>query len=306
MGILTLLVDRNERVGDQWRQRYPSLTLRTTKQHHTCMLDFSLISTECNLFSSVLYHRYPENWPRYTPRDKIADWLEQYAIAEDLVVWTKSQPLPTPSYNAETKKWTVSINKDGLTITIHPRHIVLATGSQGAPYIPPIEGHNTFKGQLLHSQFYSGGSQFSGKRVVIVGTGNSAADIALDLHVRFKAQSVTLLQRSSTCVQSTKAIGELLDHNWGLEVPTEIADYYSAATPFKLFKAILAGQKESVWAKDKTLLEGLASAGMNVNLGPDGAGVMALAIERGGGAPIFPKCSTSVSNIELQDGVSLH
>lgn len=237
----------------------------------------------------MLYHPYPETWPRYTPRDKVADWLEQYAVAQDLVVWKNSQPVPTPIYDSKAKKWTVSINKNGEIVTIHPRHIVLATGTLGGPYTPTIEGQDLFKGQLLHSEAYSGGSQFSGKRVIVVGTGNSGADIALDLHVRFGVQSITLVQRSSTCVQSSKAIGDLLDHVWGPDVPTEVADYRSAATPFKLFKQILSGQKESSWEKDKHLIEGLASAGLNVNLGPGGAGLLPLVFERGGGTPKFSR-----------------
>lgn len=237
----------------------------------------------------MLYQPYPETWPRFTPRDKVADWLEQYAVSQDIVVWTKAQPLPIPSYDYEAKKWTVSIDKDGEIVTICPKHIVLATGTLGEPYTPVVEGQDLFKGELLHSELYSGGSQFSGKRVVIVGTGNSGADIALDLHVRLGAQSVTLLQRSSTCVQSTKTVCEGLDHIWGPSVPTEVADYRSAATPFKLVKQILVGQKESNWAKDKDIIEGLAKAGLNVNLGPEGAGILPLVIERGGGKSIYKK-----------------
>ncbi|KIK62719.1 hypothetical protein GYMLUDRAFT_57997 [Collybiopsis luxurians FD-317 M1] len=167
MGIPTLVVEKNARIGDQWRKRYPSLTLHSTKQYHT-----------------LLYQPYPQNWPRYTPRDKIADWLEQYAVSQDLFVWTKSHPLPTPSYDPKTKRWTISIDRDGQITVIHPKHIVLATGTLGEPYVPDIEGRDLFKGQAFHSEHFPGGSSFAGKRVVVVGTGNSAADIALDLHVR--------------------------------------------------------------------------------------------------------------------------
>lgn len=212
-------------------------------------------------------------------------------------MWKNSQPVPTPTYDSEAKKWTVSINKNGEFVTIHPRHIVLATGTLGGPYTPVIKDQDIFKGQLLHSDFYSEGSQFSGKRVIVVGTGNSGADIALDLHVRFGVHSITLLQRSSTCVQSSKTIGEMLDHVWGPDVPTEVADYYSAATPFKLFKQILAGQKESHWEKDKHLIEGLASAGMNVNLGPGGAGLLPLVLERAGGTPNSQKCRSPLLSL---------
>ncbi|KIK62728.1 hypothetical protein GYMLUDRAFT_260001 [Collybiopsis luxurians FD-317 M1] len=269
MGIPTLVVEKNARVGDQWRKRYPTLTLHTTKQHHT-----------------MLYQPYPQNWPRYTPRDKVADWLEQYTVSQDLLIWTNSQPLATPSYDPVTKKWTVSIDRDGQIVTIHPNHIILATGTLGRPYVPDIEGRDLFKGEAFHSELYSGGSTLSGKRVVVVGTGNSGADIALDAHVR-GAREVTLLQRSSTCVQSAKTIGEMLDEVWGPEVPTEVGDFRGEAVPFKLRKQLLGEQKDVQFAKDKYIYEGLAKAGMDVNFGPDGAGLLPLVYERGGGKSFF-------------------
>ncbi|KAJ3809772.1 FAD/NAD-P-binding domain-containing protein [Lentinula aff. lateritia] len=282
MGIPTLMIDKNGRIGDQWRKRYPSLTLHTTKEHHT-----------------MLFQPYPETWPRYTPRDKVADWLEQYAVSQDLVVWMKSQLLPTPSYNKNKKEWTVSIDRDGQIITINPKHIILATGTLGGPYTPVIQGRDSFKGQILHSDDYTGGPQFIGKRVVVVGTGNSGADIALDLHVR-GARSVTLLQRSVTCVQASETVNGITDQFWRPDVPTEVADYRRAGTPFKLMKQMLREQKDFYWEKDKHILEGLAKAGLIVNLGPDGSGVFPLVYERFGGYWMDVGCAERIIAGEIK------
>ncbi|KAJ3930913.1 MAG: FAD/NAD-P-binding domain-containing protein [Lentinula lateritia] len=289
MGIPTLMIDKNGRIGDQWRKRYPSLTLHTTKQHHT-----------------MLFQPYPETWPRYTPRDKIADWLEQYAVSQDLVVWMKSQLLPAPSYNKDKMEWAVSIDRDGKIFTINPKHIVLATGTLGGPYTPVIEGRDLFKGQILHSDDYTGAPEFIGKRVVVVGTGNSGADIALDLHVR-GAQSVTLLQRSVTCVQASETVNGITDQFWRPEVPTEVADHRRAGTPFKLMKQMLSEQKDFYWEKDKHILEGLAKAGMNVNLGPDGSGVFPLVYERLGGYWMDVGCADRIiaGKIKVKSGLGI-
>ena len=48
----------------------------------------------------MLYQPYPTNWPEFTPRDKLADWLEHYASIQDLIVWTKSELKSRPTYNA--------------------------------------------------------------------------------------------------------------------------------------------------------------------------------------------------------------
>ena len=53
----------------------------------------------------MLYQSYPSNWPEYTPRDKLADWLEQYASSQDLVVWTSSELKDRPVYDEEKKQW---------------------------------------------------------------------------------------------------------------------------------------------------------------------------------------------------------
>ncbi|KAF9058670.1 hypothetical protein BDP27DRAFT_1386030 [Rhodocollybia butyracea] len=277
MGIPTLVIEKNERIGDHWRRRYPCLTLHTPKLHH-----------------SLLYQPYPDTWPRFTPRDKVADWLEQYAISQDIVVWTKSQPLPVPSYDSETKRWTVSIDRNGKSVTIHPKHIVLAT--------------DVFKGQIFHSESYSGGPQFAGKRVVIVGTGNSGADIALDLHMR-EAQAVTILQRSTTVVQSANTLVEMLDHLWDPNLPVEVGDYRNVATPYRLLKEILISRKDHFWDKDRDILDGLAKAGMNVNI--DGGGILTLVHERLGGMDIGTaehvasgkiKVKSEVNAVILSDG----
>ncbi|KAF8830908.1 hypothetical protein HHX47_DHR1000063 [Lentinula edodes] len=252
----------------------------------------------------VLFQPYPETWPRYTPRDKVADWLEQYAVSQDLVVWMKSQLLPTPSFDENKKEWAVSIDRDGQIITINPKHIILATGTLGGPYTPVIQGRDLFKGQILHSDDYTGGPQFNGKRVVVVGTGNSGADIALDLHVR-GAQSVTLLQRSVTCVQASETVNGITDQLWRPDVPTEVADYRRAGTPFKLMKQMLREQKDLYWEKDKHILEGLAKAGMKVNLGPDGSGVFPLVYERFGGMDVGCADHIIAGEIKVKSGLGV-
>ncbi|KAL0581363.1 hypothetical protein V5O48_000627 [Marasmius crinis-equi] len=277
MQIPTLIVERNPRIGDNWRQRYPTLSLHTTKYHH-----------------SMLYQPYPANWPLFTPRDKLANWLEQYAESQDLVVWTNSEPLPTPKYDFDTKKWTVHINRNGQTVTIHPFHIVLATGVLGGPKIPPIlrNGSGDFKGRVLHAHNYSGGQNFSGKRVVVVGSGNTSADICQDLDVH--GASVTMVQRSTT--------------SWPGDIPTDVADFKLVATPFLLLKKAMASVAPYGWqVVDKDMIEGLRKCGMDINLGPDGTGNLFLVYDRGGGFWVDVGCAQLIidGKIKVKTGVEI-
>ncbi|KAJ7049329.1 hypothetical protein C8F01DRAFT_1265524 [Mycena amicta] len=86
MNIPSIILERTERVGDVWRHRYPSLTLHSICTQHT-----------------LLYQSFPTNWPIFTSRDKLANWLESYAAAQDLIVWTSSTLLPTPTFITKSK-----------------------------------------------------------------------------------------------------------------------------------------------------------------------------------------------------------
>ncbi|KAJ8084556.1 hypothetical protein PM082_003329 [Marasmius tenuissimus] len=268
MQIPALLIERHARIGDNWRERYPTLSLHTIKNHH-----------------AFLYQPFPENWPLYTPRDKLASWLEQYVESQDLVYWTNSSIVPTPTYDFETNKWTVDIDRNGQTVTIHPAHIVLATGTLGAPRIPPVinDGNNGFKGSVLHASKYPGGKNFSRKRVIVVGAGNTAADISQDLS--FHGAEVTMVQRSTTCVISIKNTSANQWRVWPADVPTNTSDFKFASMPLLLLKDIIAEMAPTGWqANDKEMIEGLRKCGLNVNLGPEGTGNLFLALGRLSGA----------------------
>lgn len=185
----------------------------------------------------VLYQSYPNNWPTFTPRDKLADWLEQYAISQDLAIWTNSRPLPTPAYDAATKRWTIVIERAGNHVTLHPAHIVVASGTVGAPRIPSVLGAELFTGTNIHSSAYGGGKSFMGKRTLVVGAGNSAADICQDLAFH-GAKEVTMLQRSSTCVVSAEGVAQVAGMLWPPNVPTDVADFKVQAMPYLLVREI--------------------------------------------------------------------
>ena len=80
-------------------------------------------------------------------------------------------------------RWSVVLRRaDGSTRTMHPRHVVMATGVSGIPNLPDIPGLKNFAGTVLHSSRYDDGEDWKGKRALVIGTGNSGHDIAQDLH----------------------------------------------------------------------------------------------------------------------------
>lgn len=181
MGLSALVVEREAHVGDSWRQRY-DLKLHTYSR-----------------ICSFLYESYPTNFPLYMPRDRLADALEAYVTSQDLVVWTSTTVLPSPTYDEKSRRWSVVVMREGKEVRLRPKYIVMATGFAGEPNMPSWPGENIYKGVIYHSGRHPGGQHFAGKNVVVVGAGQSAADMCVDF-VRHGAGNITMLQRSATQV----------------------------------------------------------------------------------------------------------
>ncbi|KAJ7683420.1 FAD/NAD-P-binding domain-containing protein [Mycena rosella] len=286
MNIPALIVEKNARVGDNWRERYPTLTLHSINRQ-----------------AELLYQAYNRNWPIFTPRDKLAHWLEQYAESLDLVVWTKSRALPTPTYDLASKRWTVVINHDGQRVTIHPVHIVIAAGTLGAPQIPVVQDPERFKGITLHAGYYQGAAPFAGKRVIVIGAGNSAADICQD--ASFHGCAVTMVQRSSTCVISAANVRVQAEQLWPESTPTDVADFKLNAMPLLLLKRVLSAHEAEAWEAEKETHKGLREAGLKLNMGSDGSGPYPLMFERFGGFWLDVGCAKLIRDgkVKVKQGV---
>ena len=178
LGVPTIIVERNERAGDSWRKRYKSLCL-----HDPVWYDH------------LPYIDFPKNWPVFSPKDKIGDWLEMYAKVMELNYWTKTTA-KSASYDPKKKEWTVVVDRDGKEVTLRPKQLVFATGMSSKPVLPRFKGMETFKGEQHHSSRHPGPDGYKGKKVVVIGSNNSAHDICAALYEA--GVDVTMVQRSST------------------------------------------------------------------------------------------------------------
>jgi cation diffusion facilitator CzcD-associated flavoprotein CzcO len=186
----TLIVDREARIGDNWRKRYHALVLHN--QVHV---------------NHLPYMPFPPNWPAYIPKDKLAAWFEAYVESMELNYWTGSE-FAGGSYDETAKRWSVLVRRaDGTTREVHPRHVVMATGVSGIPRLPDIPSLRNFRGGILHSSEYEDGEAWKGKTALVIGSGNSGHDIAQDLHSA--GAKVTLVQRSSTMIVNVEPSAQL-------------------------------------------------------------------------------------------------
>lgn len=148
----------------------------------------------------MAYLPFPPNWPQFTPKDKLGDWFEAYASIMELNVWMQTS-LVSAEYNDAAAEWSVTLSRDNdAQRTLRPRHVVWCTGHSGEARIPTFPGQESFQGTLYHGSQHRDASELDvrGKKVVVVGTGNSGHDIAQNYYEN--GADVTMLQRSGTYV----------------------------------------------------------------------------------------------------------
>lgn len=272
LNIPALMIDQNERVGDNWRKRYRQLVL-----HDPVWYDH------------MPYLPFPSHWPVFTPKDKLAEWFEAYVNLLELNVWTSTN-IRSTSWDENKKQWTVTVERkkaDGTveTRTLHPNHVIQATGHSGKKNMPEFEGMPEFKGdRLCHSSEHPGANPESkGKKAVVVGCCNSGHDIAQDFYE--KGYDVTIVQRSTTCVVSSEAITDIgLKGLYDEDSPSvEDADLFLWSMPSALMKAQQVKLTKAQQAHDKPILDGLRAAGFALDSGPMNSGLMLKYYQRGGG-----------------------
>ncbi|KAF2829046.1 FAD/NAD(P)-binding domain-containing protein [Ophiobolus disseminans] len=289
LNVPALMIDSNKRVGDNWRKRYHQLVL-----HDPVWYDH------------MPYIPFPPHWPVFTPKDKLAEFFEAYVNLLELNAWT-STDLKSTSWDESKQQWTVEVQRrkaDGSVEnrTLHPRHIVQATGHSGKKNMPDIKGMDEFKGhRLCHSSEHPGANPNSkGKRAVVIGCCNSGHDIAQDFYE--KGYDITIVQRSTTCVISSEAITDI-----GLKglydedaPPVEDADLFLWAMPSELFKAQQIRVTKVQAEHDKKLLDGLHDAGFALDRGPMGSGLLMKYFQRGGGYYIDVGASQLIADRKIK------
>ncbi|MET4389728.1 cation diffusion facilitator CzcD-associated flavoprotein CzcO [Bradyrhizobium sp. F1.4.3] len=271
----TLIVDRETRIGDNWRRRYHALTLHNQVQ-----------------VNHLPYMPFPPNWPTYIPKDKLANWFEAYVDAMELNFWTGTE-FEDGAYDDAKGHWTVTLRRaDGSRHTMLPRHVVMATGVSGIANVPDIPTLTNFRGTLLHSSRYEDGENWQGKRAIVIGTGNSGHDIAQDLYS--SGAEVTLMQRSPTLVTNIEPSAQLAYATYN-EGTLEDNDLIATSMPTPLAKKTHVMLTEQSKELDKELLDGLRHVGFRLDFGEAGTGWQFKYLTRGGGYYFNVGCSNLIA-----------
>ena len=286
IGVPALVIDKHPRPGDQWRGRYKSLCL-----HDPVWYDH------------LPYLKFPENWPVFAPKDKIGDWLEFYTRVMEVPYWSSTKAL-SATYSEEAGEWTVEVERDGKPLALRPQHLVLATGMSGKPNIPQIPGQDVFRGDQHHSSAHPGPDAYAGKKVVVVGSNNSAFDICGALWEH--DADVTMVQRSSTHIVKSDTLmdiglGDLYSERaLAAGVTTEKADLIFASLPYRIMHEFQIPLYDQMRERDKDFYDRLEKAGFWLDWGDDGSGLFMKYLRRGSGYYIDVGAADLVANGQVK------
>ena len=156
-GLRFTILEKDRHIAPSWRRHYDRLHLHTVKR-----------------YSSLPYFDFPKSYPRYVPKHLVIEYLEAYAERFDL----------KPRLGDEVRSarpggagWLI----ESAASSIRAPFVVIASGYNAEPTIPSFPGMEKFKGQVVHSFSYVNAEPFAGQSVLVVGMGNTGAEIALDL-----------------------------------------------------------------------------------------------------------------------------
>jgi hypothetical protein len=276
----TLIVDRGQRIGDNWRNRYHALTLHN--QVHV---------------NHLPYMPFPPNWPTYIPKDKLAGWFEAYVEGMELNYWTATE-FESGTYDEKEEQWSVILRRaDGSKREMRPRHVVMATGVSGIPNLPDIPSLQNFGGTILHSSQYVDGEAWRGQNALVIGTGNSGHDIAQDLYS--SGAKVTLVQRNSTLIVNIEPSAQLPYALYDEGPPLEDCDLITTSIPLPLLRKTHILLTERAKNMDRELLDRLERIGFKLDFGEDGTGWQFKYLTRGGGYYFNVGCSDLMVDGEI-------
>ena len=291
--VSTLILEKQPRPGDHWRRRYKSLCLHDPV--HYCHFP---------------YLPFPEGWPLYTPKDQLADWMEAYTSVMGLQVWG-STPLRRGHFDGTTGRWHLEVERDGRKRTLQPLHLVVALGVSGYPQQPEIPGAERFAGEIHHSSQHPGPDGYRGRRCVVVGSNNSAHDIAAALWEAGAAE-VTMLQRSSTLVAPLPALetlafaGSYSEAALARGITPEMSDMAMASIPYRLLPLWQKPIYDAMRRDYADLYRRLETVGFQLDFGADDSGVLMKFLRRGSGYYLDVGASDLVADgrIRLLSGVT--
>lgn len=153
-----VLLEKSNEVAHSWHNHYHRLHLHTVKK-----------------FSELPFQPFPKDYPLYVPREKLVEYYEAYAKKFDIKPTFGKE---VTSIKKQGNEWVTTTAQGD---TYRTENIIVATGFNNIPKQPKFKNEDIFEGKIMHSRDYRTAKDFKGRKVLVVGMGNTGAEIALDL-----------------------------------------------------------------------------------------------------------------------------
>ncbi len=234
-GVDSIVLERGDTVAPAWHRHYERLHLHTQKGA-----------------SGLPGQPMPKSYPQFPSRDQVADYLADYADRQQVDVRLGTE---VEAARHEEDGW-VTATTDGRRF--HSEHVIVATGLSHTPRIPEWPGMDDFDGEIVHSNEYRNGAPWAGRAGLVVGFGNSAGEIALDLAEHGVRSNISVRHRSVVVPRAILGIPILTIARWLSIFPPKVADFLS-----KPLLALLVGDisKVGLPAAEWGPLEQIATTG---------------------------------------------
>ena len=203
-GVGSLVLEKGPTIAPAWHNHYDRLHLHTNKA-----------------VSGLPGRPMPASYPKYPSRDDVAAYMANYADQEGIKVHLNSEVVEASSNG---RGWLVA-TADGQEYA--GDNLVVATGLSHTPFVPTHPGQETFAGEMLHTSEYRNGEPFRGKRVLVVGFGNSAGEIAVDLADHGAQPSISVRSPSVVVPRDILGVPILAISRWLSFLPPRVADFLS-------------------------------------------------------------------------------
>lgn len=190
VAVPSLILERDGCIAPLWRKRtYDRLHLHLAKQY-------------CELPRFP----YPSTTPTFVPKLDFLHYLNDYAKKFDVKVHFRRE-VKSAYFDKEIRKWRISAMnfEEEVMEEYVTKYLVVASGENDVPHVPDFSGINTFSGKSMHSSFYKSGSEFDGKSVLVVGSGNSGMEIAYDLW-SFGAKASIVIRSPVSVIKSYEQV----------------------------------------------------------------------------------------------------
>ncbi|KEF60298.1 uncharacterized protein A1O9_05149 [Exophiala aquamarina CBS 119918] len=251
LGVSYLVVDQMEEIGDNWSTRYRSTRLHTPREFAHLPFERTFQASE-----------YQEYLDKNDLARGFREWVKKLLILTQNI-WLSTRII-SGQWFQDSNVYQVDLSVNGRPVSISSSHVVLATGGYGPQiFYPQYEDREKFIGTVIHTQGYKDAMDWKGKKGIVIGTANTAHDVAQDMFTA-GLSSVTMVQRGQTYVLPVQHFKAFSDFTYNSHIPTDKADRMSYSNPWSISRLYLQDFLHNLAAKEPQRFDDLANSGFKV------------------------------------------